>query len=267
MKREERGARSIEHTTWPTDRIRVRLPPTRRARRKPPTRRRRPRTPHSSTRHFFFFWLKKKISDPPLGLWPSPKRANLARCATSPPNPPTHAQAPGCPTARSLSLRPRRPHPSSRRARARALWAVATHATGRAAAARTSRAHVAPTGGPPPPPRPPGTGGSAHALTVPRWRRRRRWRWRWRGRGHGHWRLLLALALDGKLAHVRQEDQRVAVHGGLVGGGAACARAPRTPLALAASRGPLVLLLTQAGELAEGEERHLRFTQGPPPLY
>ena len=77
----------------------------------------------------------------------------------------------------------------------------------------------------------------------------------------------LALALDGKLAHVRQEDQRVAVHGGLVGGGAACARAPRTPLALAASRGPLVLLLTQAGELAEGEERHLRFTQGPPPLY
>ena len=28
---------------------------------------------------------------PTPGLWPSPKRANLARCATSPPNPPTHA--------------------------------------------------------------------------------------------------------------------------------------------------------------------------------
>ena len=69
------------------------------------------------------------------------------------------------------------------------------------------------------------------------------------------------------LAHVRQEDQRVAVHGGSVGGGAAAHVPPCTPLTLAASRGPLVLPLTQAGELAEGEERHLRFTQGPPPLY
>ena len=108
---------------------------------------------------------------------------------------------------------------------------------------------------------PPGTGGSAHALTVPRWRRRRRRRrWRWL---RGHWRLPLALALDGKLAHVRQEDQGVAIHGAPVGGGAACARAPRTPLALAASRGPLVLLLTQARSAICAAP----FTHGPPPLY
>ena len=58
---------------------------------------------------FLFFLARKKISGPPLGLCPSLRRANLARCAT--PNPPRAPQAPGCPPRRGPHPPPaRRPH-------------------------------------------------------------------------------------------------------------------------------------------------------------
>ena len=95
---------------------------------------------------FFFFWVgkKKKSQTHPRDFGPRRSAQTLQGVQPLPQTRPPTPKPQGAPTARSLPLRPRRPHPPSRWARARALWAVATHATGRAAAARTSRAHVAP---------------------------------------------------------------------------------------------------------------------------
>ena len=76
---------------------------------------------------FFFSFLsceKKKISAPPPGTLPSPRRANLARCAT--PNPPRALKPQGAPPRRGPpSARPPPPRracarPARARARARA---------------------------------------------------------------------------------------------------------------------------------------------------
>ena len=69
----------------------------------------------------FFSWgRERKISDPPLGLCPSPRRANLARCATLKPTspPPQHGRL--CCPARGLrgrrwqprAVRPPRAYPA-----------------------------------------------------------------------------------------------------------------------------------------------------------